>query len=270
MPLYATKAAAATTSDLYTLNPATAVATSIGPTGHAFTGLAFDPTTDILYGVTSPNDGDVPSRNSLFTIDMTTGAATLVGAISGGAGVISLSDIAFDSSGQLYGYGAATGNLHVVNKSTGGYTTVTLGLGASNAALSFDGADVLYLVARVFTVTGLYTIDVGTGGDTLLGTLDPASSLRPSALSYGSDGDLWWLNGGGGGSGVRLRTLDIATQAWTIVVDSPTAPGDDFDGLVWAGAIPVTTFTTIKFGDGLKVTDEGGGVIRVDLDLVLT
>lgn len=273
MPLYATQAASATTSDLYTLDSDTAVATSIGPTGHAFTGLAFDPTDGTLYGITSPQDGNPATRKALFTIDPATGASTLVGLLQGPAGATApLADITFDSSGQLYGWSGQTGDIHLVNKADGTYTVLGVGLGLSpsSAALAFDSDDVLWLLARVSGITNLYTVDPETSDPTLVGPIVPSSSDYPAALTFDADGLLWWMNGGGGGSGVRLRTLNTITQEWTVVGTSSTDPGNNFDGLTWtvSGAPSFPTFKRIKFGDGLDVTDEGGGVIRVDVGIV--
>jgi hypothetical protein len=66
------------TSNLYLLNPSSgALLQTIGPIGFAVTGLAEDPSTGTLYGVTSL--GSTTNPGSLITVNKTTGAGTLVG-----------------------------------------------------------------------------------------------------------------------------------------------------------------------------------------------
>lgn len=263
MPLYAAMASGATTSDLYTLDPTTAVATSIGPTGHAFTALAFDPTTGTLYGVTSPSSAANPK--TLFTIDETTGDATLIGVIfSAVYGTPVISDIAFNSSGQLYGTSGSSPYIHVIDKTSGTYTRLSDGV-SSISALAFDDSDVLYVVSGSGT-TSLYTVDATTGVPTLLGPIVPSSSQNAAALSFDSDGLLWWISGAGVH---RLNTLNVSTRAWAVVGTDAANPGDNFDALAWGVGSGDSgefgpEFTKIKFGDGLSVIEEGDGVIRVD------
>lgn len=89
------------TADFYEIDPITGTTTFIGPMGASDIegGLDFDPTTGILYGVNA--GGGV--AGGLFTVDLGTGAMTIVGPIldTGGA-VIDASALAFDDSGNLY------------------------------------------------------------------------------------------------------------------------------------------------------------------------
>src|SRR5258708_14228827 len=64
-------------NDLYILNPSNgSVLIDLGPTGFSISGLAFDPTTGILYASTARRG--MPT-GSLLTLDPTTGASTVVG-----------------------------------------------------------------------------------------------------------------------------------------------------------------------------------------------
>ena len=68
---------------LYTVDTATGASTLIGSTGidSIYVGLAFDECSDTLYMVATPRDEAVQGGpSSLYTLDTTTGAATLVGA----------------------------------------------------------------------------------------------------------------------------------------------------------------------------------------------
>lgn len=109
-----------TPSDLYTIDPDTGAATSVGATGYAIDALAY--TGETLYGATSSDDGTDPS--SLITINPATGAATLIGALGGDA-PSSVSDMAF-SGGVLYGWDKDSGGLMTINTGTGVATLVQL------------------------------------------------------------------------------------------------------------------------------------------------
>ncbi len=61
--LYAAYGGSVAASDLYTVDPATAAISSVGPIGFSVTGLAVQPGTGTLYGVTAGGRG--VSRNLL-------------------------------------------------------------------------------------------------------------------------------------------------------------------------------------------------------------
>jgi hypothetical protein len=242
MALFASKAAVVATSDLYTLNPETAEATSIGATGHAFTALAFDPTSGVLYGATSNNSA--ATIRALYTLDPATGTATLIGQFKlGGTGSATpIGDLAFDSTGQLWGWSGTTGQIHQIDKATGAYTSPlgSTAIGVPAAAIGFAADDTLYyLVRHSGTENRLYTVAMPppTGGTlTLVGTLTPSGTgFYPSSASFDEDGLLWWMNGGQEGEFVRLRTL--STLAWE-VIGAASDPGDNFDGLAWGDDLP--------------------------------
>lgn len=83
---------------LYQIDPTTAaVINTVGSLGVSNTAMAFDPTTGVLWGVEAARLVGSPS---VYTIDITTGAITLVGSTGLAGG---LSDIAFRPDGRLYG-----------------------------------------------------------------------------------------------------------------------------------------------------------------------
>ena len=108
-------------SELRILNPYTGTSTLNGPTGMAgINGLAYDQTTGIMYGST----GGSPGPSSLVTINLSTGAATLVGNIG-----VNVGSLEFGPDGNLYagsvgGQTGGGGNLYRINKSTGAGTLV--------------------------------------------------------------------------------------------------------------------------------------------------
>src|SRR6185437_9817422 len=114
--------------ELYILNPANgAIVTDIGPLNDAaavsygMTGIAFDPSTGILYG-SSGNSGANPpaSRAQFVSINPATGLVTDIGAFNAGSGN-TMTDLAFDpTTHTLYGVGSSGGpNLYSVNLTTG-------------------------------------------------------------------------------------------------------------------------------------------------------
>jgi hypothetical protein len=131
--------------------------------------LTFD-STGTLYGWLVPFSAD------LHTIDLTTGAATLVG--DAGIGTFG-SGLAADAGDTLYLAGdGVDGILHTVDRTTGVPTPVTTltggpaGFGTPIGALDFNPNGVLYGVNLAFgggVPAHLVTIDPGTGGVANLG-----------------------------------------------------------------------------------------------------
>src|SRR5579885_3417804 len=106
-------------TNLYVLDPATgAVVRTVGPIGFAVTGMAFDPLTGVLYGVSAPRG---TNTRQLITINPATGAGTLIGPL----GVV-MDDIAFEGDGTLFGWsGRISGSdLYRINLTTGAATKV--------------------------------------------------------------------------------------------------------------------------------------------------
>jgi hypothetical protein len=164
-------------STLIRINPDTgALISTIGPITDGAGGpqisisdLAVQPGTDLLFGVRSPNDG-LGGEGKLYTIDTTTGVATLVGDTQA-----FFASIAFAPDGTLYESAAdlgAMGNrvnirLNTLDPSDG--TVLT-----SVATQDFFGAlGIRPTDGVIFGGTGdagdIYTIDPVTGTQTLVG-----------------------------------------------------------------------------------------------------
>jgi DNA-binding beta-propeller fold protein YncE len=213
--LYSAVGAGAATSQLYQVNPATAAVTPLMNIGFGVTGLAQHPTTGILYGVTvnSPrnliainvaaltvsvvgplgvqavadisfrSDGTLfgwiePSVDSLCTINLTTGAATLVA--SSGLGTFG-SGLAFNPSGTLFFAGSGnSGPLRTISPTTGQVLTTGPTLtgspdpGNSIAALAFNPVTGVLWAVDGLDDSGLaflVTINTSTGAITNIGSL---------------------------------------------------------------------------------------------------
>jgi hypothetical protein len=221
-------------STLYTIDTATGAATPIGPIGYPVTGLAFDPVNGVMYGATS----STTAANGLITINLDTGAGTLVGNY-GLAGSTWLGDITIDSSGVLYGFVEPTlGDLYRIDKATGAATFVgDSGLSRTGIlGLDFDSSGTLYLN----TVGFMYTVNPTTGAVAPVGT----EQARPLALALEFDGSNVLFGLEMPGFNETLRTLvriDVATGNYTVIGATPGA----MDALAF-GPDRTITFPTVN------------------------
>jgi hypothetical protein len=149
-----------------------------GGTGLSFNGLAYDQTTNTLYGCSS---------TELYTVSMSTGASTLVGSFNIGSEL--MIGIAFDSSGNLYGADIVSDSLYLINPSTGTATLIgPLGININFCQdMSFDwDTGILYLAAFESNLFegGLYTCNPGTGATTKVGAFENGADITCFAIPY--------------------------------------------------------------------------------------
>ena len=221
--LYGGIGAGAATSQLYTINQTTAATTALGNIGFGITGLAFRPSTGVLYGVTT-------SPRSLITINTVTGAGTLIGA-TGGA----IADISFRSDGTLFGwFEPAADDLVTINLTTGAMTTVgNAGLSTAGSGLAFNAAGTLYF-AGDDSGGDFRTVNTSTGLTTIVATLSGGPFGEVAALAFHPVTDVLWgivLND----PTATLVTINVATGAITTIGSLP----DGMDGLAFSpGAVP--------------------------------
>ena len=209
--LYGAVGSGQSTSNLFTLNTSTgALATTIGPIGFGITGLAFHPTTGVLYGSTNHNSGASP--DNLITINTTTGAGTVIGPFGGGCRV---ADLTFTSDGTLYGWcEPATDDLVTINLTTGAATVVgSSGLSTFGSGIAASSSDVLYFAGEGDT-GNLYTISRTTGLPTTTVALNGLGDVPINALSFDGSGVLYACIGNFGGS-TTLATINPATGVIT-------------------------------------------------------
>ncbi len=201
-------------SNLYILNPANGSVTStVGPIGFAVTGLAFDPTSGVLYGVTSGFSATSP--RSLITINTTTGVGTLVGPEINGSPI---ADITFTKNGTLYGWGEGGDDLYTINKITGTATKVgESGIGTYGSGISANPNDVLFYTGSGRTGP-LRTIDKTTGLPTTVATLSgaPGTDGDPvNALAFNSTNILYGSIGTFGSGQGHLVIINTTTGVVT-------------------------------------------------------
>ncbi len=178
-PLYVADGNLDSSPSLHIMDPTTGlVITTIGPIGFRVTGLAFHPTTGVLYGSTNNKSN---SRDSIITIDITTGAGTLVGPTGRGA----MGGLAFDASGTLYGWNGGfqfgTDDLHTINLATGAATLVgDFGAFTSGNGLAFTSDGTLFLDPRCDPAFS--SVPCSGGAAFGLATINPLTGLQVGTL----------------------------------------------------------------------------------------
>ncbi len=203
-------------SSLYTVDPLTAQGTLIGEvlvngvTPVVVTGLALQPGTGILFGV-SGNEYS-PSR-LLLTIDTLTGYATSLGTI-GTLSSQNASDITFAADGTLFGWTVKGGPLVTIDPTDATRTVIGSVLnGTQGNGLAFTPDGTLYLAGP--TTGSLYTVDKTTGAITAVAAfsnipLNFGTSFN--ALASDVNGVLY---GTGRSSGAQLVTINTTTGVVT-------------------------------------------------------
>jgi hypothetical protein len=208
--------------ELYILNQATgAVLQDIGPlndvTGgnYPITGLAFHPTTGVLYG--STGNSEAGKEAILVSINPATALVTVIGTFDAGpvnssGKPATMADLAFDSAGNLYGVGSIGGpQLYSINTatakatvigSTGLTSTSGGGLGISPASEYF-GSPTSTRFGTYNSVTGAFTNIVA-----------PTRPVGGAYAALAFDGSvLYGLNLGSTPTDTRLVIFDKVTGA---------------------------------------------------------
>ncbi len=169
---------AAGSGNLVTIDTTTGAIVTVGALsglagGHTVTGLSWDKTSSIMYGLST--NGTV---GTLYTVNLTNGALTTIGNTAGSALPI---DMSFNNAGVLYSVDIGTDLLNTINKTTGAATSVgPLGVDLNFAqGMCFDPeTDSLFLAAYNLTVsTGqLLRCNTTTGQTTLIGNFGTSQS----------------------------------------------------------------------------------------------
>jgi hypothetical protein len=201
--------------ELYILDPTTGgVLTDVGPlndsgaVNYSVTGLAFNPVSGVLYGST----GGVSGHN-LLTINPVNGLVSVVGSFN--VGSATMTDLAFDSAGNLYGISSSGGaKLYSVNLGTGQATLV----GPSGVSFTEGGGLAISSGGTLYgaPIPGEYgTYDPTTGAYThITSPATPAGGGSYAALTF--DGSvLYGDNLVAPGGATHLVTIDPASGAVT-------------------------------------------------------
>ena len=200
---------------LYTLDGTDGSATLVGAlvdgsgNAYALSGLAFHPTTGVLYGATSNSSPTATAH--LVTVDPLTGLVTDIGLFGPGS---TMSDITFVGS-TLYGMRSASGHLlTTINLLTGAATDIagsgTGAFGGGGLAASSSGLMFLTPDSATNPPGSLYTIDTA-GTRTFVATLSGAPVVSSgggmfiNAMDFDGSTLLGINNTSGGGGGATHR-----------------------------------------------------------------
>jgi hypothetical protein len=217
-------------SNLYTLNPATGAATSVGPIGKAITGLAFDDTTITLYGVTAGVSLDGTERQ-LLVINQTNGSSTVVGSL----GTNEIEDIAFNGKGELFGWNETGDDLVKIDKASGAVTKV----GESGLGVTFGNGVAFNPQGQLFGFLDgdfghVFRIDPSTGAVTPGAHLSNSPNKTGNMISSADvdcDSVTMWGVVNDFGASSNLVTIDTASGA--ITNKGTSVKG--LDAIAWAG-----------------------------------
>jgi len=240
--LYVATGSGGAPGTLFTVNPTTAATTPVGPVlvgalPVSITGLAFHPTTGVLYALTggaSPN-----FARHLITINPASGAATDIGAL-GTAGA----DMSFTAGGILYITSGNSTSIFTVNLATGAATLVgPTGMpNLQGDAFAINPAGTAFLSNQNIPGGVLSTVNLATGA----ATPGPAITAVPvagalNAMAFSPAGVLFAVdtNQGGPASTNNLVTVSTATGVAANI-----------------GALPANT-DAIAFGPALAVAVAG-------------
>jgi DNA-binding beta-propeller fold protein YncE len=211
---------------LYEINMATGaktLITTVSSNAGTTAGLAYDRTTNTVYVTSSGND-------SLYTLDIVTGAATLVGAY--GDSAVVMHGLEVGPGGNLYGASSHNGGLYSINKTTGAATLIgTTGL-TSFCNLGWDSSTNTMWMTNSGT-DSFYSVNLATGAASLVGVLGgtPAST-NPNGVAYNWDTNtLYFVDN----STDTLYTINRATGAATAVGSTGTG---NLLGLVYVNPVP--------------------------------
>lgn len=233
---------------IYQIDPTIGTFVTLGATGSTtgeFPGLAYSPLTGKLYGT---------DEQSLYTVNQTTGAATLVG--SHGVAGEGLTSLSFDPTySVMYSIGY-DGYLYSVNPTTGAATQIGA-LGASPnriLALATDSSGNTYGVG---TDNILFSVNTTTGAATSLGSISGTTSDGGlTSIVFDNSDVLYGIDT----SSDRLVILDPATRVVTYV--SASGIGSDVRGLAYVTpAVPTLPTVPLLALLGLVIL-AGAAVLR--------
>jgi hypothetical protein len=164
-------------SNIWQIDEETGAMYLLGNAGVGLNGLAYDPSTDTLYGCGS---------TELFIINQDTADATTIGEFGTGGLMIG---IACDSEGKIYGEDLGTDSLYEINPSTGEATLIgAIGINLNYAQdIAYDkDNDILYSTGYKGSSNGgghLGTLDLTDGHYTEIGPFPIGVNGVPSEVA---------------------------------------------------------------------------------------
>lgn len=261
---------------LGTVDPATGVVTQIGNLGDAFAGIAFS-CAGVLYGVTG-DGANVPE--SFFSINQTTGAATLISALGRGddgetIGFNPVDNMMYHASGHVGTYDPVTDSGVIFERfnptAPAPIVTTDIPIGSpltdeEAQALTFEVSSGMFLWKQDHGTGPLFRVNPATGAATQVGTLDMDHQAKGLAYAGG-------VCGPGTATDFSIATTSPSTlvltvkpgQAGTFMVRITPIPA----GSTFANPVDVTCSTSPFVG-----TCSGGtipaGAGQTDVPITVT
>jgi len=233
-------------SELKKLDIATGELTTIGGT-LAFTDLANDKNDGIMYAANYAN----PSSD-LYTVDMETGAATLIGSMGSGIMI----SIACDGDGNLWGLNLDD-NTYSIDKATGAATLIgAAGFDANYAqSMAWDpGSGIVYLSAynNALSRGELRILDTETGATELVGVFPGNAEICAFGFPGGGSADFVSVNPTSGTVAANSSTTIEVQLDGTVLPNgmynsSLTIYSNDFTNL--STEVPVNLEVTGQIGE---------------------
>jgi hypothetical protein len=235
-------------SVLYSIDPATAVPTLIGPIGfERVSGIAFN-ASQTLFGTGERQDGS--NTSVLMTINPCTGVGTEVGpTLINSDGFATITDISVrKSDGTVFAFLAgsplpSSNGLAILNTSTGAHTLLKSYEQLSGGALAFSPGSVLFNVYG----SNLETLNTTTGAMTLVAPLSfPASISANSpinALDFQPGTGILFASSPTGSGVNSLLKIDTAAGTVTVVGSGTTQTGLDAIAFFFPPAAPAASIT---------------------------
>ena len=213
----------ASASTLFRINPTTGVGLAVGPMGmFGCSGLAFHPTTGVLYAVGFSPFGD----EFLWTVDVSTGAATQIGPTN----TDGISDVAFLSDGTLFA--SEVPFLSILSTTTGDATRLGSTGVFDDMGITFDQSEDLLQADS----GGLRSLDQASGSPTFIAALSfpPVACAFPriSSMDTHSSGVVYGLMNCNGGPTPNNFLATIGVPSGSVNAIAPSVPG--LDGIAFA------------------------------------
>ena len=187
-----------TNDTLVTIDTVTLARTVVGELGVnvRFNGAGYNPANGVFYMTSGREDG------SLYSVDLTTGAATLIGV----SGIGQLFGLEYnDATDTLYGtqfgdFGDPMSGLFAIDMQTGVATTINPQMTRDIGALAYNSRT-NQLVGVSELIGDIFAIDPTTGAQTLL---NDGAFINDGGFTYDRDTNLFWYSEVGG----NLYTID--------------------------------------------------------------
>jgi hypothetical protein len=195
--------------NLYTVSNA-GVFNLVGNTVVLINTLAYDPSSQIMYGGEGGGGLGNPNAGNFYIVDQTNGVTTLVG--NNGIGQ-SYDGLDFGLGGAPYGV-LNNDDLVIIDETTGLILTNFGNTGINVKGISFDTSGVLWAIAQN---GNLYTINTSTAQSTFVLALTD-NTVEPASLQLLCDGTTYV---GTKFFDLRFGTIDRSTGAFTQLSFSP-------------------------------------------------